>query len=243
MKSVGLQNYMTRPASRLSGGQQQRVALARALVFEPEVILFDEPLSNLDTNLRDQMRNELQELQERIGYTAVYVTHDQREALSLSDEVIVMNSGRIDQIGPPEKIFSFPQTAFTAKFLGCSNIIDGTVDSVSENGYISVLVKSGMKIVGNFNNQKIDIGSKISIAIRANKIQLNINNNDLVGNREFQIFSAVIKSRIFFGTYIEYSIDVGDIAIKVDCDIGVNFNIDQKVFIKIDLDDCLIVRG
>ena len=115
---VQMRDFADRPASKLSGGQQQRVAVARAIAFSPEVLLFDEPLSNLDAKLRAEMRVELRELQKRLGITALYVTHDQEEALAISDRVIVMNGGRIEQIGTPEEIYNHPRCLFVADFVG-----------------------------------------------------------------------------------------------------------------------------
>ena len=122
---VQMRHLAERPASKLSGGQQQRVALARALAFSPTVVLFDEPLSNLDAKLRAEMRVELRELQRRLDITSVYVTHDQEEALAISDRVIVMNVGVIEQIGTPEEIYNRPRSRFVADFVGSANIIKG----------------------------------------------------------------------------------------------------------------------
>lgn len=241
LRSVGLGDYVNRPASQLSGGQQQRVALARALVFEPNVVLFDEPLSNLDANLRDHMRNELQELQARIGFTAIYVTHDQREALSLSDEVIVMNGGRIDQIGPPEDIFACPQTVFTARFLGCSNIFKGTARSISGDGVVSVCVAHGACFSGQHHGERPAIGAELAVAIRSNKIRLSAH-DDFAG-ADLQRFVAVVESRIFFGAYVEYGLSVGSLKIKADCDVGAHYEIGQSIFVAISQSDCLIVRA
>jgi iron(III) transport system ATP-binding protein len=124
---VGLDGLEDRPAPRLSGGQQQRVALARALVYEPEILLLDEPLSNLDVKLREQMRLELKLLQQRLGLTLIYVTHDQTEALSLSDRIVMMNQGRIEQIGAPRDLYERPRTRFVRDFLGKSITLPGTV--------------------------------------------------------------------------------------------------------------------
>ncbi len=122
---VGLADFLERPATQLSGGQQQRVALARAIVFEPQAILFDEPLSNLDAKLREHMRREIRGLQRRTGLTAVYVTHDQVEAFAISDRIAVMNEGRIEQIGTPREIYLQPGSAYVADFLGAANILVG----------------------------------------------------------------------------------------------------------------------
>jgi len=121
---VGLAGFGDKPSPLLSGGQQQRVALARALVFEPALLLLDEPLSNLDAKLREQMRFELRIMQQRVGLTAIYVTHDQEEALTLSDRLVVMNEGEIEQIGTPSEVYERPQTRFVAHFIGKGNMLD-----------------------------------------------------------------------------------------------------------------------
>src|SRR5262252_968167 len=124
---VQMRHLADRAASKLSGGQQQRVALARAIAFSPTVVLFDEPLSNLDAKLRAEMRVELRELQRRLDITSVYVTHDQEEALAISDRVIVMNVGVIEQIGTPQEIYNRPKSRFVADFVGSANLIKGRV--------------------------------------------------------------------------------------------------------------------
>jgi len=128
---VGLEGLVQRSSGQLSGGQQQRVAFARALVTRPEVLLLDEPLSNLDAKLRVHMRAEIRKLQQDLGITTVYVTHDQEEAMSLSDKVVVMNAGRVDQQGPPHEIYERPATRFVADFIGVSNFVATTIVTVS----------------------------------------------------------------------------------------------------------------
>src|SRR6187551_2706485 len=125
LELVGLAHLADRSATKLSGGQRQRVALARAIVYEPRVVLFDEPLSNLDAKLREQMRIELVRLQHEVGITSIYVTHDQAEALVMSDRVVVMNNGVIQQIGDPQSIYARPATSFVARFIGVANLLDG----------------------------------------------------------------------------------------------------------------------
>src|SRR5690554_5694690 len=127
LELVGLSGLERRAPSQLSGGQQQHVALARCIVLEPHVLLFDEPLSNLDAKLREQMRVEVRELQQRLGVTSVYVTHDQAEAMALSDLVVVMNTGRIVQAAPPREVYSRPNSRFVADFIGKANFLSGTV--------------------------------------------------------------------------------------------------------------------
>ncbi len=125
---VSLTGLEKRKPGQLSGGQQQRVALARAIVTRPDILLFDEPLSNLDAKLRERVRIEIRELQKRLGITSIYVTHDQDEALVMSDRIVVMNRGRIEQIGDPNSIYRRPKTAFVADFLGLANIVDGALE-------------------------------------------------------------------------------------------------------------------
>lgn len=137
---VGMAGMESKPATKLSGGQQQRVALARALVFEPDLLLLDEPLSNLDAKLREHMRFELKTMQRRVGLTALYVTHDQEEALTLSDRLVVMNKGLIEQIGTPQEVYQRPATRFVAEFIGKANIIEleGGVESGNDGATVNV---------------------------------------------------------------------------------------------------------
>jgi len=133
---VGLAALVDRPAPNLSGGQQQRVALARALVAEPQILLLDEPLSNLDAKLRDQMRREIKRLQRRLGVTALFVTHDQEEALALSDTIALMNNGEVVEVGPPRQLYDAPMHRFTAGFLGLANFVPGTVVGEAGDGVV-----------------------------------------------------------------------------------------------------------
>ncbi len=123
LKLVNLDGYGNRRVDKMSGGQQQRVALARSLVLEPKVLLLDEPLSNIDTKLRETVRNEIRKIQKELGITMIFVTHDQEEAMSISDRIVVMNGGNIEQIGTPREIYTFPETVFVAEFIGKANII------------------------------------------------------------------------------------------------------------------------
>jgi iron(III) transport system ATP-binding protein len=239
LKSVGLGDYVDRPASQLSGGQQQRVALARALVFEPSVVLFDEPLSNLDANLRDHMRNELQDLQARIGFTAIYVTHDQREALSLSDEVIVMNGGRIDQVGPPEEVFAHPKTVFTARFLGCSNIFKGRMTASAAGAKLAIAVAPEISFTGQYHGEAPPVGTDMAVVIRSNKIRISQSDSEAVAGT--QQFAGVVQSKVFFGSYVEYGLRVGELNIKADCDVGTHYDVGQNVFVAVSQSDCLVV--
>ena len=154
----------------LSGGQQQRVALARALVLEPRVLLLDEPLSNLDALLRDEMRVELKRLQERLGTTMIFVTHDQAEALILSDRVVVMEAGRVEQIGRPEEVYRRPATAFVARFLGRANFLAGTVAETGATATV-VTLDGGLSVVGG-PRPGLVCGQPVRVAIRQESIRL-----------------------------------------------------------------------
>jgi iron(III) transport system ATP-binding protein len=161
LRTVGLEGFGSRLPSELSGGQQQRVAVARALVLEPKVLLFDEPLSNLDARLRRKMRQDIRALQQDLGFSAVYVTHDQEEALSVSDEIILMDKAVIVQKGPPRDLFERPKTEFVARFIGDSNVVSGEASAGrlklggtdvgpidAPDGAIKVAIRPGEVIVG-----------------------------------------------------------------------------------------------
>ncbi len=154
----------------LSGGQQQRVALARALVTEPRVLLLDEPLSNLDALLRDEMRVELKRLQQRLGTTMIFVTHDQAEALILSDRVVVMEAGRVEQVGRPEEVYRRPATAFVARFLGRANFLSGVVAQRGADGIV-VALDGGLSVVA-AAREDIAAGERVQVAIRQESIRL-----------------------------------------------------------------------
>jgi ABC-type Fe3+/spermidine/putrescine transport system ATPase subunit len=167
---VDLAGFEQRPATRLSGGQQQRVALARAVVHEPRLLLLDEPLSNLDAQLRDEMRSELKRLQSKIGITTVYVTHDQSEALALSDRIAVIDRGTITQIGSPQDIYFRPANPFVARFVGATNLLTGRLLG-SANGKASVEVLSGRQIQC-VVPQGIGDPASVAISIRPESIRL-----------------------------------------------------------------------
>jgi ABC-type Fe3+/spermidine/putrescine transport system ATPase subunit len=167
---VDLDGFQERPATRLSGGQQQRVALARAIVHEPRLLLLDEPLSNLDAQLRDEMRSELKRLQSKIGITTVYVTHDQSEALALSDRIAVIDRGHISQIGSPQDIYFRPANPFVARFVGATNLLTGRLIG-SANGKANVEVLAGRQIQC-VVPQGIDDPASVAVSIRPESIRL-----------------------------------------------------------------------
>jgi len=164
LKATKLEILAERYPGELSGGQQQRVALARALIVEPETLLLDEPLSNLDANLREEMRFEIRRLHDEYRYTTVYVTHDQSEAMTTADLIAVMNAGKIDQLGTPEDIYDRPQSEFVARFIGASNVIKGTA---RDDNHV-VFGGTTLQVVG----AKLNRGKSAAVAIRQHDIQL-----------------------------------------------------------------------
>jgi spermidine/putrescine ABC transporter ATP-binding subunit len=180
LELVGLPNLAGRYPPQLSGGQQQRIAIARSMVLEPRLILFDEPLSNLDFKLRVQMRYELRDLQRRLGKTSIYVTHDQTEALALSDRIAVLSQGHIEQIGSPSEIYESPETAFVADFIGSSNIMEATVEAKREASAL-VRVKSGLELT--ISSIAEEIGSHLLVLVRPERIRLVDHRDEVVLNR------------------------------------------------------------
>ena len=196
LKQVGLAGFEQRQPSELSGGQQQRVAVARALVLKPSVLLFDEPLSNLDARLRRQMREEIRELQQGLGLTVVYVTHDQQEAMAVSDRIIVMNAGRIEQQGGPRELYERPATPFLARFMGESNPLRGRVRRL-DAGHVRV----GL---GDVEFKVADTGAadgEATIAVRPEAITV-----DPAPGRDGSLAGVIAKAS-YLGTHMEYSID------------------------------------
>jgi spermidine/putrescine transport system ATP-binding protein len=169
LELVHLTGYDRRPPSELSGGQQQRVALARALVCEPTVLLLDEPLGALDLKLRRQLQVELKRVQVEVGITFVYVTHDQEEALALSDRIAVMNGGRVEQLGTPEELYDRPATRFVADFIGTTNLLAGRVASVAAGGAVIDLEAGGRCVVG---ADGLTPGGAVEVAVRPEALEL-----------------------------------------------------------------------
>lgn len=215
---VGLAEFKDRSAAELSGGQQQRVALARALVHRPRLVLFDEPLSNLDANLRERMRTELQLLQAQLGFTAIYVTHDQEEAMALSDHIIVMNQGTIEQQGTPREVFAKPATAFTARFLGYSNALEGRVVGTDDGNVVTVECADGTMLRASWSHDStVRPGMRVIVAFRADCVTVNKQLSDADANT----FRGKVESAAFLGTYIDFTIVVGGLRIKAATGIDI----------------------
>ncbi len=202
----GLEN---RAPNQLSGGQQQRVALARALVMEPKVLLLDEPLSNLDAKLREQMRIELRRIQHQLGITSVYVTHDQVEAMALSDRIVVMNLGRIEQVGPPWEIYRHPASEFVANFIGRANFVDAQVQAVAD-GKMTLTTLDGQVSVTQPAETR-QPGDAVRMVVRPETIML---------NAETGGFPAIVRRSTYLGSQVEYDLEVaGQLLIAVESDV------------------------
>src|SRR5712671_1553393 len=210
LDTVKLAHLADRPAPRLSGGQQQRVAIARALVGRPQVLLFDEPLSNLDARLRLEMRGELRRIQKQIGLSSIYVTHDQAEALAVSDWIVVMKDGRIVERGRPLDIYRYPRHVFTAQFLGTTNLIAGTVDSIDEvAGRLKVVTSLG-PIIGSDPTRKIAAGAKVRVSIRPEDLYETAGGD---ASARVNVFEGTLTFAIFAGVAVEAEVRCGDMSL------------------------------
>ena len=197
-----LQVLADRYPGELSGGQQQRVALARALIVEPEILLLDEPLSNLDANLREEMRFEVRRLHDQYRYTTVYVTHDQSEAMTTADVIAVMNAGRIEQAGSPEEIYERPRSEFVARFIGSSNVLRGkTLDA----RHIS-LAGVPLRCVG----EKL-VGPEAALSIRQHEIRMSVEMPQAAEN----VVAATIARHVFLGNSRDYMVVAGGLELRV----------------------------
>jgi iron(III) transport system ATP-binding protein len=199
MELVELSGYENRQPNQLSGGQQQRVALARALVMEPKVLLMDEPLSNLDAKLREQMRTEIRRIQQRLGITSVYVTHDQVEAMTLSDQVVVMNQGKIEQAGPPAEVYRRPRTRFVADFIGRANFVPATIRD-RRNGAM-VVDALGARLTVPASDGGSGIGADVTLVVRPEMVPV---------DAATPHSQAIVRRSAYLGNVVEYDLEVGN---------------------------------
>ncbi len=235
---VHLEDLGSRPATNLSGGQQQRLALARAVVREPKLLLLDEPLSNLDAKLRDEMRSELKRVQRTLGLTTVYVTHDQTEALSMSDTVAVMNNGSIIQVDEPKQIYEHPVNPFVADFIGAANLIPGTL--VSANGEANgFLVETPYGTLQCANVDQGKIGSKVLFAVKPEDIQLSSDPSENLSPG----WAATVEQLSFLGGFVDYRISVGDLILRARVHPSIYFRAGEKVHISFQSHRCSVVAG
>ena len=202
---VGLTGMESRFPTQISGGQQQRVALARALIMEPAVMLFDEPLSNLDAKLRVNMRTEIRKIQRKLGVTSIYVTHDQAEAMALSDRIIIMNKGKIEQVGTPQEVYLRPASVFVADFIGRANFIKGEVKGRDEHGLAVELYGTVLHIT-NYAKKQFAVGDTVSAVVRPESVTV---------GTEGQFEGDIVMSA-FMGAHQEYRVKLGDIVLDAE---------------------------
>ncbi|MCJ7656977.1 MAG: ABC transporter ATP-binding protein, partial [Candidatus Atribacteria bacterium] len=222
---VQLEGYENRYPRQMSGGQQQRIAMARALVFEPDIMLLDEPLSNLDAQLREEMRFEFTELQKKLGITAVYVTHDQAEALVISDKIVILDQGKIVQSGTPKEIYSNPKNKFVAGFIAVTSFINGKIDSFTEEKK-KVMVKTDDGLVIHSFNHSFDIGQKVSVAMRMNVIKF-IQDEYKSDKSTVNIFKGKIIQSSYLGNTIDYKIRMGKWEIRTNAEAKYDFKLGE----------------
>lgn len=224
LKLVEMDGMESRMTNQLSGGQQQRVALARALVIEPSVLLFDEPLSNLDAKLRVTMRTEIRKIQQKVGITAIYVTHDQSEAMSISDKIIIMSKGKVEQIGTPREIYYHPKSKFVADFIGEANFLKAQVTAV--DGEKAQIVVAGQGLEAN-NFARAGAGDESTLVIRPEAVVLS----------EKGLLESTVTLSTFMGSYQYYQVMVGDMEVQITDYNPVNrriYEVGEKAYLDFD---------
>ena len=235
---VRLDNLADRQATDLSGGQQQRLALARALVMEPPLLLLDEPLSNLDAKLREDMRFELKRLQRELGITAIYVTHDQVEALAMSNMIAVIKDGRIEQIGSPRQIYEKPRSRFVADFIGTSNFIPGVIESKeSADRFLVSTSEGGVVAVSQLD---LPAGTAVTVAIRPEHVgiqagQVNGSNPNRWGGN--------VNARAFLGESVDHVVTVGKLEIRARCNPSLSIRPGTEVVLNLPEELCSLIPG
>ncbi len=230
---VGLEGLESRYAAQLSGGQQQRIALARSLVVEPRILLLDEPLSNLDAKLRERMRGELKLLQRRTGITFVYVTHDQAEAMALSDRIAVFHDGRSHQYAAPREVYEHPTDKVVADFMGLVNFLEGTVES------------GGRVRVGSALAVPVELpewagpGTRVWLAVRPEDLSLS---PVVPGGPQTGDFTGTVRERTYLGNLIDYWVDVGGFTLRVQTHHAALFASGTPVAVRLDSERTAVIR-
>jgi iron(III) transport system ATP-binding protein len=233
LATTKLANLADRYPGELSGGQQQRVALARALIVEPETLLLDEPLSNLDANLREEMRFEVRRLHDEYRYTTIYVTHDQAEAMTTADLIAVMNHGRIEQLGSPEEIYDRPRSAFVARFIGASNVVTGKVVDTARIQVAGVILRGSG---GSFAP-----GGSGAMSIRQHDIALGVGEP---GAPEENVLPAVVMRNVFLGGNRDYVVEAAEgTQLRVLAPASQNIPRGSRVHARLPADACRILAA
>lgn len=235
LELVGLGPFRDNPATNLSGGQQQRVAIARAIVYRPEVLLLDEPLSNLDAKLREQMRGDLRRIQQQLGTTTIMVTHDRDEAMAVSDRIVVMNAGRIEQAGPPEQLYAEPANAFVMEFLGHVNRLDAHV--LDAEGLVAIAGQEGAaaRLGAGAGLAGRKYGAPVTLCLRREDLHL-----VLPGEQADSDWPGTIETATFLGERVDYSIRLGTACVRVEAPASPRFEPGDTVRLRPRLDQARI---
>lgn len=237
LELVQLEGYEKRKPSELSGGQKQRVAIARALVNNPKVLLLDEPLGALDLQLRRAMQIELKHLQKKLGITFIYITHDQEEAINMSDRIAVMKDGRIEQIGTPDEIYNHPKTSYVATFVGNANILHGIVESAENENVVidlgcgKISAESGM----DKDSAKLQPGEPVTLAVRSENIRLH--------DRDTKGLPATVLEKTFAGGQLRVTLQLQDHTVLTASRYGINTEVKegQQIFCSFRPEDAVLV--
>jgi len=236
LTTVQLDHLVNRPATDLSGGQQQRLALARALVMNPPLLLLDEPLSNLDAKLREDMRLELKSLQRNLGITLVYVTHDQVEALAMSTKIAVMQDGRVAQVGRPREVYERPASRFVAGFIGSCNFLEGTISAVDANHLYRVDTDIGA--LHATSDVSYQVGSRVVVSVRPEHVK--IEKDESVADR-IGLFNGVVETRAFLGESVDHVVRVGSLSIRARCNASTSIRPGTDVTLTVPPELCALV--
>jgi iron(III) transport system ATP-binding protein len=238
LRLVGLSGFETRFGTELSGGQQQRVAVARAIVMAPELLLFDEPLSNLDAGLRERMRFELVALQRNLGRTSVYVTHDQSEAMVMSDRIVLMNKGCIVQQGAPRELYERPASRFAAEFVGNANLVEGWVIADHPMAYHTIQLADGLELRGrcSWPDRNIPIDAKVLLCIRPEHLQIVPS-----GGSGENVFPAHVARVSYLGASLSCLLMAGSTELRVDLPVRSGLSEGAEIWVRIDPDCVAIV--
>lgn len=207
LELIQMEGEANRKPSQISGGQKQRTAIARALINKPQVLLLDEPLAALDLKLRQRMLIELDQIHDEVGITFLFVTHDQTEAMSLSDRLAVMNKGAVEQVGTPVEIYESPESSFTAAFIGDTNFLDGTVTRIIDKEYAEIDVED-LGIITCFNDRKLKTGDPVHVSVRPEKIYTS--KTKLEKTNKLNVFEGIVENMVYIGTSTKYWVRVGE---------------------------------
>jgi iron(III) transport system ATP-binding protein len=239
LAAVQLDHLVDREATKLSGGQQQRLALARALAMEPQLLLLDEPLSNLDAKLRDAMRTELKRLQREFSLTTIYVTHDQSEALALSHEIAVMNDGFIVQIGTPRQIYEQPANRFVADFVGQTNFVGGTVLAVDDRSG-RCLVRTALGDLKAHAAAGVVRDAGVVVSVRPEDVELS--EQELPPADPDNVIRAIVHAKDFLGEYLDFHVKVGDVVLQARAHPSLRTPTGDPIYVRMRAEKCVAIR-